>query len=40
MGSVVDSDILVAELVRHQRRIYIFIGSLLPNMNFSPELFS
>lgn len=31
MGSVVDSDVLVAELVRHQRRIYIFIGSLLPN---------
>jgi len=31
MGSVVDSDLLVAELVRHQRRIYIFIGSLLPN---------
>lgn len=31
MGSVVDSDVLVAEIVRHQRRIYIFIGSLLPN---------
>ena len=31
MGSVIDSDALVAELVRHQRRIYIFIASLLPN---------
>jgi hypothetical protein len=28
MGGVVDSDILVAELVRHQRRICVFIGSL------------